>query len=59
VEVSKDELVALLNKIGPRELSPEAKAALPDPVDIDRDVALLARFGLGRNQLINRFGASP
>jgi|GEM_PF-5464872 len=59
MKVSKQEMLAMLGKIGSHDLIPEAAAALPDPVDIDTDGLLLARFGLERSQLMNRFGASP
>jgi hypothetical protein len=32
---------------------------LPDPVDIDRDEALLAEFGITRSLLVDMMGGSP
>lgn len=49
----------MLQKIGPRELIEEAARTLPDPIDVDRDAALLARYGLEPDELMDRFGASP
>jgi hypothetical protein len=59
MKITKQQALDMLDKIGPRDLIPEATQALPDLIDIDRDQALLARFGLQRGQLIERFGASP
>ena len=59
MKITKQQALAMLKKIGPRELIGEATRTLPDPIDVSRDQDLLARYGLARNQLIDRFGASP
>jgi hypothetical protein len=41
------------------DLLAEAHQTLPDPIDIDRDATLLAKFGLACGQLMDRWGASP
>jgi hypothetical protein len=33
-------------------------AGLPDEIDIDRDGAVLARFGITRDRLVDRLGGS-
>jgi hypothetical protein len=45
--------------LGRHDLRAEAYETLPDPIDIDRDANLLPKFGLGLDQLIDRWGASP
>jgi len=47
--------------LGRHDLRAEAYETLPDPIDIDRDANLLPKFGLGLglDQLMDRWGASP
>lgn len=60
MEVSKDEVLALLNRVGRRDLLERAKRELPDKFDLDTvDETLLLHLGLDRNQLIDRMGGSP
>ena len=59
MEIPKQKALDMLDRIGPRELIDEAARTLPDPIDIDRDMHLLARFGLDRGRLLDRLGASP
>ncbi|OBF86138.1 hypothetical protein A5791_01435 [Mycobacterium sp. 852002-51163_SCH5372311] len=55
-DVALDEM----RKVGaPPARVEEAKSALPDPIDLTRDDDLLGRFGLTRDQLYDRLGASP
>jgi len=49
----------MLEKLGRHDLLAEARQTLPDPIDIDRDQNLLAKFGLGLDQMMNRWGGSP
>lgn len=37
----------------------EIKAQLPDPIDVERDAPLLARYDLTRGRLMEILGASP
>lgn len=37
----------------------EAKATLPDPVDLDRDGQMLAELGVSRDSLTDAMGGSP
>jgi hypothetical protein len=46
VKYTKQQALAMLEKIGPRELIHEASRTLPDRIDVDRDAALLARYGI-------------
>jgi hypothetical protein len=57
--ITKQQALALLNKIGPRELVDDAAQVLPDPIDVSRHAHLLARYGLEYSQLMDRLGASP
>jgi hypothetical protein len=43
----------------PPEVVKELIAQLPDPVDVDRDAAILARYGVTRGRLMELMGASP
>jgi hypothetical protein len=58
--MSKADGTVLLHMAG---FSPERIAAafaeLPDPIDLDRDEAILARYGITRNQLMDSRGGSP
>jgi hypothetical protein len=57
--ITKQQALRMLAKIGRHDMICEAALTLPDPIDVDRDAALLARYGLERSQLMERFGASP
>jgi len=37
----------------------EIVAQLADPIDVDRDSQILERYGLSRDYLMDRMGASP
>jgi hypothetical protein len=37
----------------------EALSQLPDPIDLQRDQEILARYGLSPERLMNRMGGSP
>ena len=57
---SKADVLAIMKRFGMDEdLIAEAARTLPDPVDLDRDQRVLARFGLSRNALVDRMGGSP
>ena len=59
MEITKKQALHMLHRVGPREMLAEAERTLPDPIDLDRDAALLARFGLERGQLEERLGEGP
>ena len=56
----KSDLLAILKRAG---VSPETIAALdeqlPDDVDVDEHAQLLQRYGITRDALTSRMGASP
>ena len=60
MRITHAELVPILRRVGyPPDEIDEIAAHLPDPVDVDRDSRLLARYGLTRERLMDRMGASP
>jgi hypothetical protein len=60
IKITHDEVVRVLQRAG---YSPEAIqeliAQLEDPVDVDRDATILARYGVTRGRLMELMGASP
>jgi hypothetical protein len=57
---SKAEAVEVLRRAGvPEETIRELMAALPDPIDMERDANLLASYGITREHLVDRMGGSP
>ena len=60
VRISHAEFIRILRRAGyPRETIEKIAAQLPDPIDADRDAAILERYGLTRERLMDRMGASP
>jgi hypothetical protein len=61
MKVPKQEVLAVLARVGRQDLIEQAKRNLPDPVDTERDIdqARLIEYGLTRDQLMNRMGGSP
>ena len=56
----KDEVKRVLERAGlHHDLISEVLAELPDPVDVDRDAAVLDRHGITRSHLTNMMGGSP
>jgi len=41
------------------EFISEVLSQLPDPIDLQRDQQILARYGLSAERLMNRMGGSP
>lgn len=57
---SHEELARVLRRAGySDELISEVLRQLPDPVDLQRDQQILARYGLSMERLMDRMGASP
>ena len=58
--LSKEKVITVIRQAGyPPELVDRIASELPDPVDLDKDGSLLARYGISHDQLIDRFGGSP
>ena len=57
--VSRQHVVDDLERLGYRELVPEALRELPDPVDIDRLDAWCSQHGIPLDEVISRMGGSP
>ena len=58
-EVPRQELVDVLRKAGMFEAAELIESSLPDPLNCDDAVALLAPYGITRDFLISRLGGSP
>jgi hypothetical protein len=59
-KLSKDAVMAVIRRAGfTPEMIEELATQLPDPVDLDRDSNLLARYGVTRTHLSDRLGGSP
>jgi hypothetical protein len=56
----KDELTRVLERADvPHDRIKEVLDQLPDPVDFDRDAAVLDRYGFTRTRLTDMIGGSP
>jgi hypothetical protein len=57
---SHDEVRRVLRRAGyTEEFIRELLSELPDPVELDRDEPIFARYGLGAERLMDRLGGSP
>jgi hypothetical protein len=60
ITVTHEELARVLQRAGyTSDVVQELTAQLPDPVVVDRDANLLARYGVTRGRLMELMGASP
>jgi hypothetical protein len=58
--ISHAEFARILRRVGyPPDVVDEIKAQLPDPIDVERDAPILARYDLTRGRLMEIMGASP
>jgi hypothetical protein len=56
---SKQDVIALMRRLGRTDRIAEAQEILPDPVDLQRDSHLLMRLGLNLDHAVNELGGSP
>lgn len=57
---SHEEAARVLRRAGyPDEFIDEVLSQLPDPIDLQRDQQILARYGLTPERLMDRMGGSP
>jgi hypothetical protein len=57
---SHEEVARVLRRAGYSEVFiSEVLDQLPDPIDLDRDRATLARYNLSTERLMDRMGGSP
>jgi hypothetical protein len=57
---SHEEFSRVLRRAGySEELIEEVLSQLPDPIDLQRDQQILARYGLSAERLMDRLGGSP
>jgi hypothetical protein len=59
MKIPRQQVLDLLKQIGRGDVIAEACKTLPDPIDLDHHENLLSKFGLGCEQMIDRFGGSP
>ncbi len=59
MQIPRDEVIALMRRVGLRDGIAQAQATLPDPVDTDRDADALAKVGVYRERLTELLGGSP
>jgi hypothetical protein len=60
IKMPKAELTRVLERADlPDDLIAEVTGELPDLVDFDRDAAVLDRYGLTRDRLVDMMGGSP
>ena len=57
--LAKDDVLAMMRRVGYTDRLVEAERRLPDAVHLDRDGDLLARLGLSLDAVTDRMGASP
>jgi hypothetical protein len=58
--ISREKAMTVLRRAGyPPDVVKEIAAQLPDPIDLDRYSALLQRYGITTQSLVNRMGGSP
>lgn len=57
--LSKEEIVRVLRRAGLADTAARLAPLLPERMDLDRESALLDRFGVNRDDLISRMGGSP
>ncbi len=57
---SHEEFTRVLHRAGySDEFIRDVLSQLPDPVDLERDQQVLARYGLSAERLMDRLGGSP
>jgi len=58
--ISKAEATSVLRRVGfSQEKIAEFLSELGDPIDIDRDAAVLEKHGISRDMLVDLMGGSP
>ncbi len=55
---TKEQVLALMRRLGMNDRLDEAQRTLPDVVDLDRDAPILAQLGLSLDEAVNRLGGS-
>jgi hypothetical protein len=56
---TKEQVIALMRRMGLHDRIPEAEHVLPNVVDVRRDEVILARLGLGIDEATDALGGSP
>jgi hypothetical protein len=55
---TKEQVLALMRRLGMNDRLDEARRILPDTLDMDRDGPLLDQLGLSLDEAVNRLGGS-
>lgn len=55
---AKDDVLALMRRLGLHDRIGDAALRLPDPVDLVRDAAILEDLGLTLDNVVNQLGGS-
>lgn len=56
---TKQQILALMRRLGKTDRIDEARQLLPDLVDLDRDGHLLTQLGISVDSAVNELGGSP
>ena len=56
MQISKEQVLELLQTQGKQQEAQQAQGELPDQVDTDQHQDLLAKFGINPMELITKFG---
>jgi hypothetical protein len=59
MQVSKQDVVDFLRRMGYPDVADEAERDLPDPVEFSHAQEFGERHGISRDELISRMGGSP
>jgi len=59
MQVSKQDVVDFLRRMGYPDVADEAERDLPDPVEVSHAQEFGERHGISRDELISRMGGSP
>jgi hypothetical protein len=59
MQVTRQHVVDVLRTTGLLQAADEANRSLPDEVDLERAAQFLQRYGITKDVLISRMGASP
>ena len=59
MEYSREDIAHILRRTGFPEAADHALRDLPDPVSLEEVAAYVAQYGITRDELFSRLGASP
>jgi hypothetical protein len=59
IRFTREQIVAVLRKVGLPEVADDALHSLPEQVDYDRAAKFVEPYGITKDDLISRMGGSP